>query len=232
MQYFLNQPTFAAADKSGGTGAAEEKTMKTGGAIGARTKTAEEERREKLAQAMKAREASGGAGNIRVVKRPKKIRVTTKLSGWFRVHPEFRYEFDVFQPKNDDGPPPEPLFVAPDVMDSHPGDPAFRAMTGYLAHTVNGAVLLFIVPTDMGDGELHPTAAAKHEAAHAAHDTWMKMVWDKQAFEYELLEAHGISQTPQWPESLDPIDVLSKAFGDRMLWEDDHPVLQAYRGES
>ena len=211
----------------------EKKKPATGETVVGKKKGTAEDRAEKLKKAMAAREASGANSRVKIKTKPMKPRVSTKLSGWFRVHPEFTYEFDIFQMKIDGQPDPDPMFVTHDVVSMHaPEDPAFKTVAAYLAFTVNGSLILLVIPSDMGDGNVAPATQQKHEAAIGARTEWTRLTWLKSEFCYQIATADGIVKEPSWPENLDPIHILDQAFGDKMIWDYDHPMLQAYRGEA
>jgi hypothetical protein len=90
---------------------------------------------------------------------------------------------------------------------------------------------LFIFPVKMADanGNLDQWNLAKLEAANRAMKVWVRLVYNSESRKYDVFEAKGSLEGPQWPE-ITFQKMISLAFKDQFIRSLDHPVIKKLRG--
>ena len=98
--------------------------------------------------------------------------------------------------------------------------------------TINrqGVVFLWPVRLPGEDGRIDEWNRSALEAAHMAEKGWVRVAANSSLGAYEVYEAAGHIQEPEWPEVRFE-ELLRIAFKDRFIRDPDHPVLRRLRGE-
>jgi hypothetical protein len=70
---------------------------------------------------------------------------------------------------------------------------------------------------------------SSREIARKMTDTWCMVVSNTASGRYERETPEGDLGKPRWPE-LEPIECLEKAFKDRIVDSEDHPIIKKLLG--
>jgi len=111
-----------------------------------------------------------------------------------------------------------------------PDVPEAKRIILYQVATRPGSFFLWPVPgPDLETGVIHSAHAAKHAAARLAQARWISIIWRGARRAFEVRQATAAIPDPRWPE-LTYEELLRKAFGDRIIKDPEHPVLQQLLG--
>jgi hypothetical protein len=99
----------------------------------------------------------------------------------------------------------------------------------YLCINRDGAVFFWPIRMPDETGRLDAWNLSAHAAAARAQEKWTRIMSNRQAGMYDVLEASSLSDEPVWPS--ETIDTLMRvAFQGRIIDTMDHPVLKRLRG--
>jgi hypothetical protein len=169
--------------------------------------------------------------NFGAVSGVKKILTTvpTRKPGnqaFFRVRSgeEWRLQAAILQLK-DDG---DNFLVLPDLL--YEIGQEVRPKMLYTAINRDGSPFLWPVNLPGEDGRLDSWSQSAHAAAQIAERSWIRLVANRGFGAYEVMQATGQLEEPEWPQvSLQ--ELVSLAFKDKFITALDHPVLRRLRGE-
>jgi hypothetical protein len=107
-----------------------------------------------------------------------------------------------------------------------------EAVPKILFTTITSHGALFLWPIKLPDerGRLDDWNAVALEAAERAKSNWIRLMANKGAGTYDVLEAAATFPDPVWPEATLQ-KLLELAFRDRFIDDMNHHVLRALRGE-
>ena len=145
---------------------------------------------------------------------------------FFRVYPgeDKRLQAAILQLK-DDG---ECFLVMPDLL--HEVGQEARPKVLYTALGRDGNLFLLPVNLPGEDGRLDTWSQSAHAAAKIAEKSWIRMVANRAFGAYEVMQATGNLDEPEWPE-LSFQEIVNLAFKDKVIATLDHPVIRRLRGE-
>jgi hypothetical protein len=143
---------------------------------------------------------------------------------FFRVHPDEEYRLECFVVEMDGN---ETYLVDPAVAGAIPGLP--RPVRLLLTVTRYGAPALWPLKLPGEDGKTNPWNDSAAECAEIAMERWVRMVANRDLGAYEAIVAEGIPTEPAWPnKSME--ELVSKAFRDRYVESEDHPLIRELSG--
>jgi hypothetical protein len=101
-----------------------------------------------------------------------------------------------------------------------------------LFHAVNRQCDVFLWPVKLPgtDGRSNSWIDSALAAARLAETKWIRLAANMGAGMYDTFEASAELSEPEWPE-LSFTEILKLSFRDRFIYDMDHPVLRALRGE-
>jgi hypothetical protein len=100
----------------------------------------------------------------------------------------------------------------------------------YAAITRDGTPFLWPVNLPGDDGRLDAWSQSAHTAAKYAETDWIRIVANRNAGAYDVMQARNLKDEPAWPDmSLE--DLVLMAFRGRMIDSIDHPIVKRLRGE-
>jgi hypothetical protein len=143
---------------------------------------------------------------------------------FFRVHPgeEYRLECFVVEIDGDDT-----YLVDPEFVGHMPG--IARPVRLHLYVTRHGVPALWPVKLPGEDGKTNPWYESAAECADIAMEKWVRLVANRELGAYDVIVAEGIPTEPAWPDkSLE--ELVSKAFRERYVDSEDHPLLRELLG--
>ena len=118
--------------------------------------------------------------------------------------------------------------VAPELAPYLPGEAVAKVLVTTI--TIHGAVILWPIRLPDEQGRLDEWNAVALETAERARSKWIRLMANMPAGTYDVLEAAGQFQEPEWPDM--PLqNLLAIAFKDRFIDDLDHAVLKRLRGE-
>jgi hypothetical protein len=118
--------------------------------------------------------------------------------------------------------------ISPDLLPHLPGEAVIKLLVTTV--TCHGAVLLWPIKLPNERGWLDEWNKTALEASKLAMTTWIRLVPEKSAGNYTVLEALNAFPEPRWPD-LSLEQLLELAFKDRFIDSMDHAVLRRLRGE-
>ena len=170
------------------------------------------------------------AANLGVKKALVTVPVRKPDKAWFvRVHPDEGYSLQtcVIELKEDR----EIYLVAPALWPALAGEPTLSPRALFTAVNKQGVVFLWPVRLPGADGKLDSWSQSALEAARMARAGWVRVTANMSLGAYEVFQATGSLEGPQWPEASFR-DLLHTAFKDRRIDALDHLVLRRLRGEA
>lgn len=119
--------------------------------------------------------------------------------------------------------------VHPSIVGAAQGLPVPTIL--YTAITRNGDIFLLPVKLPRADGKSNPWNDSRMQAVELAKSRWIKMTSNTTLGAYDIYEANGGIPEPEWPTDMILEDLLNIAFKDRIIQNQDDPVLRKLRGE-
>lgn len=143
---------------------------------------------------------------------------------FFRVHPdeEYRLETSVIELDGDDT-----YLIHPGIVGAIPE--LARPVRLHLYVTRQGAVGLWAVKMPGEDGKVNPWHQSAAEAAQLAMAKWIRLVPNRDLGAYDVIAAENIPTEPAWPDK-SMTALVNKAFADRYIDNEDHPLLRELLG--
>jgi len=143
---------------------------------------------------------------------------------FFRVHPDEDYRLECFVVEIDGD---DTYLVDPEFVGHMPG--IVRPVRLHLYVTRYGAPALWPVKLPGEDGKTNPWYESAAECAGIAMERWVRLVANRELGAYDVIVAEGISKEPTWPDrSLE--ELVTKAFRERYVDSEDHPLLRELLG--
>jgi hypothetical protein len=137
---------------------------------------------------------------------------------------DWRIQTAILQLKDDS----DCFLVMPDLL-YEVGQEA-RPKLLYTAISRDGNPFLWPVNLPGEDGRLDTWSQSAHAAAQIAEKSWIRLVSNRSFGAYEVMQAAGNLEDPEWPE-LSFQELVNLAFKDKVVDRLDHPVLRRLRGE-
>lgn len=146
---------------------------------------------------------------------------------YFRVHPDKAWQMEalILQLKEDG----ENYVVSTDLFGELSNECRLKVLYTYVTREGNVGVWPVNMPGE--DGRLDPWSESAHAAAKHAQSHWVRLVANRNLGAYDVMEATGLSDEPNWPD-LDFMKLLSLAFKDRIISDLSHPIVRKLRGEA
>lgn len=146
---------------------------------------------------------------------------------FFRVRAgeEYRLQAAILQMK-DDG---DCFLVMPNLYAELSQE--VRRKVLYTGMTREGNLFLWPVNLPGEDGRLDTWSQSAHAAAAHAENKWIRLVANRGLGAYDILEARGEYEEPEWPEQSFQ-EIVNLAFKDKLIQSLDHPVIRRLRGEA
>lgn len=143
---------------------------------------------------------------------------------FIRVHPgeEFRLEVYIIDIDGDDT-----YLAHPAVIGAVPE--LVKPVRLHLYVTRLGAPALWPVKLPGEDGKTNPWHASAAEAAEVAMKKWIRLVPNREVGAYDVIAAESIPTEPMWPQKTME-ELVSKAFADKFVDTEDHPLLRELLG--
>jgi hypothetical protein len=117
--------------------------------------------------------------------------------------------------------------LRPQLAAKLPGE--FTAHTLYTCINRQGVLSIWHIRLPGEDGKLLEWHRSAAEAAERAMSRWIRMQANMSLGAYEISEARGNLPEPEWPE-YSFREILEVAFKDRLIGDEDHPVVKRLRG--
>lgn len=150
-------------------------------------------------------------------------------SDFFRVHPHPDYCLDTAAVEWETGSQRETYLVLPAAYDAVAQE--LRKIRLFTCINKRGTVFLWpakLPRADVDAGRRWSVTAL--QAAEQGKTLWTKMVGNRDLGGYEMFRAKGDLGEPQWPDR--PFrDLLKIAFSDRLIDNENHPVIREINGE-
>lgn len=145
---------------------------------------------------------------------------------FFRVHPDeaYRLEAAIVEIDSEDT-----YLIHPNVLSAIPE--LVRPARLHVYVTRQGAVGLWAVKLPTDDGKVNPWHASAAEAAQVAMEKWIRLIPNRDLGAYEVIAAENIPTEPAWPKKT-MVELVTKAFADRYVENEDHPLLRELLGIS
>lgn len=145
---------------------------------------------------------------------------------FFRVHSgeDWHLQAAILQLKDDS----DCFLVMPDLL--YEIGQEVKPKLLYTAISRDGNPFLWPVNLPGEDGRLDTWSQSAHAAAQIAEKSWIRLVSNRGFGAYEVMQATGSLEDPEWPE-LDFQALVNLAFKDKVIATLDHPVLRRLRGE-
>jgi hypothetical protein len=137
---------------------------------------------------------------------------------------DWRIQTAILQLKDDS----DCFLVMPDLL--HEVGQEVRPKLLYTAISRDGNPFLWPVNLPGEDGRLDTWSQSAHAAAQIAEKSWIRLVSNRSFGAYEVMQAAGNLEDPEWPE-LTFQELVNLAFKDKVVDRLDHPVLRRLRGE-
>jgi hypothetical protein len=123
----------------------------------------------------------------------------------------------------------ESYFVMPSMEAFLREQEELRIVQAVLCRTLSGALYIWPLPVQDGDGPARPHITSARTIAREALTKWVRMRWRRSDNSYFMLKAESVQTEPEWPDR--PFSELLKlAFGNRIIDSKDHPVMLELRG--
>lgn len=142
---------------------------------------------------------------------------------FFRIHPDLVITVDVFDCKEDG----YLYLVKQDALPFLLG--LTKRVILHVGVTQNGTPFLLPVTQPDENGIWNSWHQSTSRVAIAAKKDWVRMQSNRNISGYEIHKAEGIRLEPQWPD-MTLEEYLSKAFADRMIDDENHPIVKNIRG--
>ena len=141
-----------------------------------------------------------------------------------RVHPDedYRLEVGIIDIDGDDT-----YLVHPSVVGAVPE--LVKPVRLHLYVTRHGAPALWPVKLPGEDGKTNPWFASAAEAAEVAMKKWIRLVPNREVGAYDVIVAESIPTDPKWPDKTME-ELVSKAFQERFIEDEEHPLLRELLG--
>ena len=120
------------------------------------------------------------------------------------------------------------FLVAPELWPLLPGDLAPTLLV--TAINRQGVVFLWPLKLPSSDGRASDWHVSALEAANLASSKWVKVVANMSLGGYDVFEAQGELDEPEWPD-VTFLRLIELAFKDGFIRDENHPVLRRLRGE-
>jgi len=122
----------------------------------------------------------------------------------------------------------EIYLLDPSVTAHIPGD--FRVRNLTLCQNRHEGLFLWPVPDSASETMTTKWNTTAEQASALACDSWIRMVANMHAGEYEIYSAENLAIEPTWPD-LEMPRVIELAFGkDRIIDTESHPVVRQLQG--
>lgn len=143
-----------------------------------------------------------------------------------RVHPspDYTIQTAVLELKDDN----ETYIVAPSLWAAVQSEIVYKAL--YTAIDRQGSIFLWPVKLPPPDGRLDHWSQSAMEAVSHAKKGWIRLVSQRSAGCYEVLQAQQGIPEPEWPD-MQFDEIMRIAFRDNRISDINHPVLRKLRGE-
>jgi hypothetical protein len=145
---------------------------------------------------------------------------------FFRVRPgeEWRLDTAVLELRDDR----ETYLVSPELR----GGLSSEVTLKKLVTAINRQGVVFVWPIALPgfDGRSNSWNDSALDAVAHAEDGWISLRSNMQLGAYEIFEAFGLVEAPEWPEGSFQ-DLINLAFKNRYINTPDHPVLRRLRGD-
>ena len=145
---------------------------------------------------------------------------------FFQVRPgeDWRIQAAILQIKDDS----DCFLVMPNLL--YEVGQEVRPKQLYMAMGRDGNPFFWPVNLPGEDGRLDTWSQSAHAAAQIAEKAWIRLVSNRSFGAYEVMQAAGNLEGPEWPE-LSFQELVNLAFKDKVIDRLDHPVLRRLRGE-
>jgi hypothetical protein len=143
---------------------------------------------------------------------------------FFRVHPGEEYRLECFVVEIDSN---ETYLVDTALAGAIPG--LARPVRLLVYVTRYGAPALWPLKLPGEDGKTNPWNESAAECAEKAMEKWVRMVANRELGAYDVIVAKGNLTDPIWPDKT-MTELVSKAFRDRYVDSEDHPLLRELSG--
>lgn len=143
---------------------------------------------------------------------------------FFRVHPGEEYRLECFIVEIDGD---ETYLVDPALVGHMPG--LARPVRLHLTVTRHGAPALWPLKLPGEDGKTNPWHESAAECADIAMEKWVRLVANRELGAYDVVVAEGIPTEPAWPDKT-LAELVTKAFRDRYVDSEDHPLIRELLG--
>jgi hypothetical protein len=143
-----------------------------------------------------------------------------------RVHPspDYSIETAIFEDREEN----EVYFVSPEMRQLLGELVVIKALRTSI--TRQRVLFLWPIKVTVSDGRLDTWNASSFEASKLAHEKWVRVAANRSLQAYEVFEASGELDEPEWPE-LSLQEIVRIAFKDRVIDSVDHPASKRLRGE-
>lgn len=143
---------------------------------------------------------------------------------FFRIHPgeAYRLETAVVEMDGD-----ETYLIHPNLVSVIPE--LVRPVRLHLYVTRHGAIGLWAVKLPSEDGKRNPWHESAAEAAQVAMVKWVRVVPNMDLGAYDVIAAENIPTEPAWPKKTME-ELVNKAFADRYVADEGHPLLRELLG--
>jgi hypothetical protein len=172
----------------------------------------------------------GFAAALGVKKALLSVPVRKPDKSWFvRVHAnsEYRLQTAVIELKEDR----ETYLVAPALWPELAAESTFSPRALFTAINRQGVLFLWTIRLPGTDGKLDEWSRTALEAAERATRGWVRVAANLSLGAYEVWEATGQLEEPDWP-AMPFRELLRIAFRGKLIDSLDHPVLRRLRGEA
>ena len=145
---------------------------------------------------------------------------------FFRVRPGegWRISAAILQLREDS----DCFLVMPELL--HEIGQEVRPKLLYTAMGRDGNPFLWPVSLPGEDGRLDTWSQSAHAAAQLAETSWIRLVANRGFGAYEVMQAVGKLDDPEWPDRSFQ-ELVNLAFKDKVINSLEHPVLRRLRGE-
>jgi hypothetical protein len=148
-----------------------------------------------------------------------------RKASFFRVHPAEAMTFTALLLEQNET--RESYLVVPQVAQAF--TQLVRPVTLYAAIDRQNNVFLIPVPLPGEDGTRNPWHESLAQAVDHAKKHWIRIAANKHTGGYDVYQAEGKLQEPEWP-SYDIEAIVQVAFRGKIISSIDHPVVQSLLG--
>ena len=141
-----------------------------------------------------------------------------------RVHPSEDYRLECFVVEIDGD---DTYLIDPELVGLMTG--LARPVRLHLYVTRHGAPALWPLKLPGEDGKTNPWHESAAECAGIAMEKWVRLIPNRELGAYDVVVADGIPTEPAWPNK-DMGELVTKAFRDRYVDSEDHPLVHELLG--